>query len=271
MNVTLAIKRYNPATDAEPRVHTYQVEVQPTDRVLDALMDITQNQDGTLGYRRSCAHGVCGSDAMRINGSERLACKTLFQDLVKGAAESGTTNTGDAGKADSTAAAIARAGEGATIEIEPLRHLQVQKDLMVDQGPFFEKFRSVKPYFVPAADSPERGEFLQSPEDRELFDEATKCINCAACYSACPILDKNPDFLGPQAIVAAARFIYDSRDAGLEPRLDALDSKNGVWPCESHFECTRVCPRDIKITKLINLTKREIKKYRAGRGEETAE
>lgn len=266
MNVTLAIKRYNPATDEDPRVHTYQVEVQPTDRVLDALMDITQNQDGTLGYRRSCAHGVCGSDAMRINGTERLACKTLFQDLVEGVA-GGAGESGQAGEAGEIAAGL----EGATIEIEPLRHLPVQKDLMVDQGPFFEKFRSVKPYFVPAADSPERGEFLQSPEERELFDEATKCINCAACYSACPILDKNPDFLGPQAIVAAARFVYDSRDAGLAPRLGALDSKNGVWPCESHFECTRVCPRDIKITKLINLTKREIKKYRAARGEETAE
>ncbi len=247
MNVTMAIKRFNPETDKEPHVREYSVEVKPTDRVLDALMDITQNQDGTLGYRRSCAHGVCGSDAMRINGKEKLACKTLFQDLLESESD------------------------GATVEIEPLRHLPVQKDLMVDQGRFFEKFRSVKPYFVPRAEVPERGEYLQSPEERALFDEATKCINCAACYSACPILDKNPEFLGPQAIVAAARFVYDSRDAGLAPRLDALDTENGVWPCESHFECTRVCPRDIKITKLINLTKREIKKYREQRGEKTAE
>lgn len=247
MNVTLAIKRFNPETDTEPHVKKYDVEVDPTDRVLDALMDITQNQDGTLGYRRSCAHGVCGSDAMRINGTEKLACKTLFQDLLEDEAD------------------------GATIEIEPLRHLTVQKDLMVDQGLFFEKFRAVKPYFTPRTESPEQGEYIQSPAERALFDEATKCINCAACYSACPILDKNPDFIGPQAIVAAARFVYDSRDAGLEPRLVVLDSKNGVWPCESHFECTRVCPREIKITKLINLTKREIKKYRDKRGEETAE
>lgn len=244
MKVTLEITRFNPETDTEPRVQSYSVEVEPTDRVLDALMDITQNQDGTLGYRRSCAHGVCGSDAMRINGTERLACKTLFQDLEE---------------------------DSATVRIEPLRHLDIQKDLMVDQSEFFRKFRSVKPYFTPEAPAPERGEYTQSPEERALFDEATKCINCAACYSACPILDKNPDFLGPQAIVAAARFVYDSRDAGLEERLDVLDTANGVWPCESHFECTRVCPRDIKITKLINLTKREIKKYREKRGEETAE
>lgn len=245
MKVTLAIKRYNPEIESAPRIVNYEVEVTPTDRVLDALMDITQNQDGTLGYRRSCAHGVCGSDAMRINGKEKLACKTLFKDLLE--------------------------GDGGTVEIEPLRHLPVQKDLMVDQGVFFKKFRSVQPYFVPKAPTPERGEYEQSIEDRALFDEATKCINCAACYSACPVLDKNPNFVGPQAIVNAARFIYDSRDAGLEARIDALDTKDGVWPCESHFECTRVCPRDIKITKLINLTKREIKKYREARGEKTAE
>ena len=152
-----------------------------------------------------------------------------------------------------------------------MRHLTVQKDLMVDQAPFFEKYRAVKPYFVPKEPEPERGEYIQSPEERALFDEATKCINCAACYSACPILDKNPNFIGPQAITNAARFIFDSRDKGLEARLDVLDTENGVWPCESHFECTRVCPRDIKITKLINFTKREIKKYRKERGEETAE
>ena len=245
MTITLAITRQSKATDGKPEVKNYAVDVQPTDRILDALMDITQNQDGTLGYRRSCAHGVCGSDAMRINGKERLACKTLFKDIVE--------------------------DESAPITVEPLRHLPVQKDLLVDQDVFFEKFHAVKPFFVPKADAPEHGEYLQSPEERELIDEATKCISCAACYSACPILDKNPAFLGPQAIVQAARFVYDSRDQGLEPRLDALDKPNGIWPCESKFECTKVCPREIKITKLINFTKRKIKKYREERGEHTAE
>ncbi len=248
MKVTLAIQRYNPEHDTAPQVREYEVEVEPTDRILDALMDITRNVDGTLGYRRSCAHGVCGSDAMRINGKERLACKTLFKDLVD---------------ADGP-------GKPAVITLEPLRHQAVQKDLMVDQGPFFEKFRAVKPYFMAKAEST-GAEFLQSPEERSLFDEATKCINCSACYSACPVLDKNPAFLGPAAIVQAARFIYDSRDKGLEGRIDVLDTADGVWPCESHFECTRVCPREIKITRLINLTKREIKKYREARGEQTAE
>ena len=263
MEVTLAIQRYNPEKDKEPYVKEYTVTAEPTDRVLDALLDITRNQDGTLGYRRSCAHGVCGSDAMLINGRERLACKTLIKDAAYG--PDFIKKEGD------SAEESARDHERALISIEPLKHLEVQRDLMVDQGTFFEKFRSVKPFFEPKAPEPEHQEYKQSPEERALFDEATKCINCAACYSACPILDKNPQFIGPAAIVQAARFVNDSRDQGLEARLDILDDANGVWPCESKFECTRVCPRDIKITKLINQTKRQIKKYREARGESTNE
>lgn len=240
MRVTLAIQRYNPKTDDEPYVQNYDVEVEGTDRVLDALVEIKRNIDGTLGFRRSCAHGVCGSDAMRINGKDGLACKTLIQDVVD--------------------------DDGGTITIEPMRHLPVERDLMVDQSVFFRKFRSVKPFFV-AKEEVDEKEYPQSQKERAAFDDPTKCILCGACYSACPVLDKNPDFLGPAAIVQASRFVFDSRDAGLEPRLDALDTPNGVWPCENHFECTKACPRDIKVTKLINLTKREIKRYREAKGE----
>ena len=244
MQIALEIQRFNPETDSQPSLQTFNVTVEPTDRILDALMDISRHQDGTLVFRKSCAHGVCGSDAMRINGRERLACKTLVQDVAE--------------------------ADGATVRIEPLRYLPVQRDLMVDQSVFFTKFRSVKPFFVPESEIEEK-EYLQSQAQRAVFDEATKCINCSACYSACPVLQKNPDFLGPAAIVQAARFVFDSRDKGLEARLGVLDDPNGVWPCENHFECTRVCPREIKVTKLINLTKREIKKYREARGEQTAE
>ncbi len=244
MKVTLEIQRFNSKKDKEPYIQSYTVPVEENDRVLDALLYITRNEDGSLGFRRSCAHGVCGSDAMRINGKEALACKTLIKDVV----EDGNT----------------------VIRLEPLRHLDVQTDLMVDQAAFHEKFRSVHPFLI-EKDEPGKTEYIQSPEDREKIDEASKCINCGACYSACPILDKNPDFIGPAAIVAAARFVNDSRDKGLEARLDILDTKNGVWPCENKFACTRVCPREIKITKLINQTKRQIEKYRKERGEQTAE
>jgi succinate dehydrogenase / fumarate reductase iron-sulfur subunit len=269
MNITVRIQRFNPQLDKEPYTQDYQVDLDPEQRVLDALIEIKRNLDGTLAFRRSCAHGVCGSDAMIINGKNCLACKTLLKQVVE--------------------------KEGDLVEIKPLSHLRVERDLMVDQSTFFSKYRSVQPFllskdnletspgpslltggFTPSAstsssaaqvDLSSRGEFIQSPEDRSLFDEATKCILCAACYSACPILDKNPDFIGPAAIVQAARFINDSRDMGLEPRLKVLDSPDGVWPCENHFECTKACPREIKITKLINQTKRQIKKYREERGQ----
>ena len=144
--------------------------------------------------------------------------------------------------------------------IQPLKHLALQRDLMVDQGEFFARWRSVKPYLIADRPVPEGRERLQSPEERQAFDDPTKCILCAACYSACPVLDeKNPRFVGPAAIVQAARFVFDSRDTGLAARLPVLDRPDGVWACENHFECTRVCPRGIKVTKNINLTKRRIK------------
>ena len=244
MKIVLEIGRYNTEMGEAPYSRTYEVDLPPDSRILDALMDVKRNQDGTLAFRKSCAHGVCGSDAMRINGTERLACKTLLRDVVE--------------------------SEGAVVKIEPLRHQKVQRDLMVDQSPFFQKYESVRPYLIPMEKDDSR-EYIQSPEEREQFDDATKCILCQACVSACPVPDENPDFIGPAAIVQAARFVFDSRDVGFEERLGVLDQPNGVWSCENHFECTRVCPRGIKVTKLINLTKRRIKKYRESRGEETAE
>lgn len=234
MRITLEIQRFDPTRDTEPRLESYDVDVEPTDRILDALIHIARHDDGSLTFRKSCAHGICGSDAMRISGKERLACKTLVRDVTE--------------------------KEGDVVRIEPLRHLRVQRDLMVDQSNFLERFRRVKPYLTPSEPAPGDREYLQSAEERAAIDDATKCINCGACYSACPVLDDNPDFLGPAALVHAARFVFDSRDKGLSERLQILDQPNGVWACDNHFECTRVCPRGIKITKLINLTKRTITK-----------
>lgn len=236
MKVTLDIYRYDPEAGGSPTRRQYEADVQPTDRVLDALVHISRYEDGTLAYRKSCAHGVCGSDAMRINGRERLACKTLIRDVAE--------NDGD------------------TITLDPLKHMPVQKDLMVDQSLFLSKFKAVEPFLKPKEAPPADAEYYQSAEDRALIDDATKCINCGACYSACPVLDTNPDFLGPAALVAAARFVFDSRDEGLAARLPIVDNENAIWSCDNHFECTKVCPRDIKITKLINLTKRTVTKYK---------
>jgi succinate dehydrogenase / fumarate reductase iron-sulfur subunit len=204
-------------------------------------MRVKQFQDGTLSFRKSCGHGVCGSDAMRINGQERLACKTLVQDVAE--------------------------SEGGTVRIEPLNNFPVERDLMVDQRSFFGKYRSVNPYLINEEAVREK-ERIQSPEERRRFDDATNCILCSACFSACPVMTGNPDFLGPGVIVQASRFLEDSRDRGFEQRLPALDVPNGVWPCRNHFQCTRVCPRGIKVTKLINLTKKRVRQHREARGEQ---
>ena len=240
MKIILKILRFNSEIDEKPQYQSYTVEVEPTDRLLDALMHIKRFQDGTLAFRKSCAHGVCGSDAMRINGKDALACKTLVQDVAE--------------------------TEGATVVIEPLRYFPVQRDLIVDQTTFFEKYKSIKPYLINDEPVLEK-ERLQSQEERMVFDDTTNCILCSACFSACPVPEENPDFLGPAAIVQAYRFLADSRDKGFEERLSSLDSPAGIWPCQNHFQCTKACPRWIKITKRINQTKKMIQKHHESQDE----
>ncbi len=232
MNIILKIQRYNPDTDKEPYVQDYSVEVEPNDRLLDALMKVKRFQDGSLGFRKSCAHGVCGSDAMRINGKDGLACKTLVKEVAM--------------------------SDGATVTVEPLRHLPVQRDLIVNQDKFFEKYRSIKPFLL-NDEKVERQERLQSQKERMEFDDTTNCILCASCYSACPVLDEKPNFIGPAASAQAFRFNADSRDRGKEERLQLLHTSEGVWACDNHFKCTESCPRSILITKRINQTKQMIK------------
>jgi succinate dehydrogenase / fumarate reductase iron-sulfur subunit len=240
MKIILEIQRYDPAKDPSPRLQRFEMEVEPNERLLDVLVRIKRTADPSLSLRMSCGHGICGSDALVINGTERLACKTLVREIAS--------------------------GDGAMVRVEPLRTMPLQRDLMVDQSRFFGDCRKVRPFEISAALKPER-ERLQTPEERARIDDATKCILCAACYSACPVRRReNPDFIGPAAIVQASRFVEDNRDTGFEERLPALDQPNGVWPCQNFFECTRVCPRGIKVTKLINQAKRKITAFRKSKG-----
>jgi succinate dehydrogenase / fumarate reductase iron-sulfur subunit len=225
---TFKIQRFNPDKDKKPHHEEYNVELETTDRVLDGLNEIKWRQDGTLTYRRSCAHGVCGSDAMRINGRNRLACKVLIKDLPN------------------------------HITIEPMLGFKVIKDLVVDLEPFFEKYRSIAPYLINEDKPPAEAERLQSPEDRARYDDGTKCILCAACTTSCPPFWANKEFVGPAAIVNAHRFIFDSRDQGGDDRLAILNNKNGVWRCRTVFNCTDACPRDIEITRAIEDVKRTL-------------
>ena len=227
MQVTLRIFRYNPEQDKKPHYASYKVEADPTDRVLDLLEHIKGNIDGTLSFRRSCAHGICGSDAMRINGRNYLACKVLVKEL------------------------------GNKITVEPMLGLRVLKDMIVDMEPFFEHYRSVMPYFV-NDDPPPKQERPQSPEQRERFDDTTKCILCAACTTSCPSFWANEKYVGPAAIVNAHRFIYDSRDRAAAERLKLLSDQFGVYRCHTIFNCTEACPREIQITKAIGEIKKSI-------------
>ncbi len=222
MQITLKVFRFNPEVDKKWRYETYTIEADPTDRVLDLLERVKGHDDGTLSFRRSCAHGVCGSDAMRINGRNHLACKTLVRDL------------------------------GDKITVEPLMGLKVIKDMIVDMGPFFENYKKVMPYFVNDSPLPADGkERLQTQEQRERFDETTKCILCAACTTSCPSFWGSDDYLGPAALVTAHRFIFDSRDEAASERLNILSETNGVARCHTVGNCTEACPRDIQITKAI--------------------
>ena len=227
MQVTLKIRRFNPEKDPEPWWGEYKFEAEPTDRLLDALNHVKWYLDGTLTYRRSCAHGVCGSDAMLINGHNGLACKLLLKNL------------------------------GSKITVEPMRGFRVIKDLLVDMESFFDKYKAIKPYLITDSPEPDQ-ERLQSIEDREKFDDTTKCILCGACTTSCPSFWANSEYLGPAAIVNAHRFIFDSRDEGKEDRLAILNGAEGVWRCRTIFNCVEACPRGINVTRAIGEVKKAL-------------
>ena len=226
--ITLKLFRYNPEMDKKPYYDTFKLEAEPTDRVLDLMEKVKGYEDGTLSFRRSCAHGVCGSCAMRINGQNMLACKTLVQDLK--------TNK---------------------ITVEPILGLPVLKDMIVDMEPFFINYKSVMPYFVNNSPEPSQ-ERLQSIEEQERFDDTAKCILCGACTTSCPSFWSNDEYVGPAAIVNAHRFIFDSRDEGAAERLQILNDQFGVYRCRTIFNCTVACPREIEITKAIGEVKKAI-------------
>ena len=228
LQVTIEVLRYNPEKYERSHYEKYKIDAQPNDRVLDLLEYIKGYIDGTLSFRRSCAHGVCGSDAMRINNLNRLACKVLVQDL-----------------------------DGQKIIVEPLLGLRVLKDLIVDMEPFFEHYRSVMPYIVNDEPPPKR-ERLQSIEERARFEDTTKCILCAACTTSCPSFWANDKYVGPAAIVIAHRFIFDSRDRAAAERLQILNDQFGVYRCHTITNCTNACPRDIQVTQAIGEVKKAI-------------
>ncbi|MFN0317638.1 MAG: succinate dehydrogenase iron-sulfur subunit [Burkholderiales bacterium] len=219
------IYRYDPDKDAAPYMQDYQVELQESDRMLlDALIRI-KVMDDTLSLRRSCREGVCGSDAMNINGKNGLACITRIADLKE------------------------------PVEIRPLPGLPVIRDLIVDLAQFFKQYHSVKPYLV-NNDSPPETERMQSPQERAQLDGLYECILCACCTTACPSFWWNPDkFVGPAGLLQAYRFLADSRDQSAAERLDNLEDPYRLFRCHTIMNCVDVCPKGLNPTKAIGKIK----------------
>ncbi len=225
--VRFSIYRYDPDKDARPYMQDLEVELEPTDKMLlDALMRIKQVKDDSVAYRRSCREGVCGSDAMNINGKNGLACITNLRDLKQ------------------------------PIVLKPLPGLPVIRDLIVDMTQFFNQYHSIKPYLqndTPTSPSKER---LQSPEEREELDGLYECILCASCSTACPSFWWNPDkFVGPAGLLQAYRFIADSRDQATGERLDNLDDPYRLFRCHTIMNCVDVCPKGLKPAAAISKIK----------------
>jgi succinate dehydrogenase / fumarate reductase, iron-sulfur subunit len=219
------IQRYDPEKDTKPRFQDYDIELGPEDRMLlDALVRI-RTIDDSLALRRSCREGVCGSDAMNINGKNGLACTTKLVELKE------------------------------PVVIRPLAGLPIIRDLIVDMTQFFAQYHSIKPYVIDNDPLPER-ERLQSPEQREQLDGLYECILCACCSTACPSFWWNPDkFVGPAGLLQAYRFIADSRDQATNERLDDLEDPYRLFRCHTIMNCVEVCPKGLNPTLAIGRIK----------------
>jgi len=229
MLLKLKIFRYDPETDEKPYYQNYEMEADPMDRLLDCLNRIRWEQDPTLSFRMSCGHGVCGSDGMRINGVCGLACQMLIRNFKE------------------------------EVLIEPLPVFNVVRDLVVDLGPFFEKYHSIKPYLMTTM-PPSGKEQKQSPEEYKRFEEAIRCILCGCCTASCPVNQskETEQYVGPAALVRAFRYLFDSRDEAAEERIALLDHQDRAWGCQTQWKCTEVCPKKIPVTQQIGQIKKKI-------------
>jgi succinate dehydrogenase / fumarate reductase iron-sulfur subunit len=232
VEVKFRIFRFNPETDKAPHYDVFTVKAKVNDRILDCLNRIRWEKDSSLAYRMSCAHGICGSDGVTINGLPALACQKLVKDY----------------------------DYKREILVEPLKFFPVVKDLVVDMEPFFERIKAINPEKTESAPISVPGrENTQTPEERSLFADAVKCILCACCTAACPVMLKEElDFIGPAAALRAQRYIFDSRVTDTEERMKILEKPHGIWSCKSYYMCTQVCPKGIKVTEAILKTKKKI-------------
>ena len=231
---TFRIARFSPEADPVPRRQDYALDVPPGLSVLEALIRIQAEQDGTLAFRYACRGAVCGSCAMVINGTVRLACHTQVHAL-------GTE----------------------VVTVEPLPHLPLLQDLVVDMEPFLSRVRLVQPWLQPAGPDPEK-ERIVTPEQWDEAAPYTNCILCASCHGVCPAEEKDEHYLGPAALAKLYRFLVDPRDEAAAARLDLVDGPAGVWGCEMVWNCVKICPKGVPPTKGIGRTRAAIKRRQRG-------
>ena len=225
--IILEVFRYHPDQDEEPKFQSFEVPFKTDWVVLDALNHIKDQIDGTLSYRWSCRMGVCGSCGMMVNGEPKLSCAAFLKDY----------------------------GDG-PIQVKPLSHFPVERDLIVVLDDFMEKLVQIKPYIVRKEEkSLEDGEYRQSPAELARFKPFSMCINCMLCYSACPVYGLEPDFIGPAALALAQRYNLDSRDEGREERQQLVASSEGIWECTFVGECSAVCPKHVEPASAIQQAK----------------
>lgn len=235
---TFKILRYDALDPSvEPYFQSYRVRVIPGLTILMVLLRIRDEIDGTLAFRSSCRSAVCGSCAMVINGKIDLACRT----------QAGSFGTN-------------------TIILEPLPNMEIIKDLVVDMTPFWIMYEKVKPYLIRNSADPGK-EIPQTEEDRKKIDQYVNCILCASCYGACPVLARNPDYVGPAAFAKLERFMLDSRDERPDEFLESVNNDKGVWGCDTILRCIDACPKDVRPTdSIVGLRKQLVRHTIFGKG-----
>lgn len=228
MEYTFKIFRFDPLKDPCPYFEDFPYETQEKKAVLEALMDIRNEQDSTLAFRYSCREAICGSCAMVINGKFDLACRTMLGSL-----------------------------EGSLIVIEPLPNLEIQKDLVVDMEPFWEALGKIEPYLYPVGNSFEKGQKIEE-RDMEKIDQFTNCVMCGCCYSVCPVVSRDEKYLGPAALAKLYRFLRDPRDKRPFSSWAKVNTEGGVWGCDTIFRCNEVCPKEVRPADGIEALRRKL-------------
>ena len=221
--VNIRVQRYNPDIDKKAYIKEYSVEVSQDTTILDALYEIKTHQDGTLTFRRSCRHAICGSCAMNVNGKNLLVCNTPINDMLD---------------------------RKNRISVKPLPYLPVIKDLVVDRSQFWAQYQRVKPWLIPPEDLPEK-EFRISPAEVAELNKAETCIMCGACYSACTVVGTFKSYIGPHALLKGYLRVIDPRDSAPGERLVELGTSEGVFRCHTIFNCIDACPKNLDPTKAI--------------------